>query len=176
MTEIWKGIQGYEFHEVSNLGRIRSLDRYVKSCLGRTRIAKGRILTLTKTKKGYLICNLVGKTFLVHRLVADAFIPNPLNKPFINHKKGIKTDNRVEKIEWCTSKENTTHAIKTGLFVPKNKTKRVEISKNGNTIEFDSCINASDYIGCGRSDVSRVANPNMINYKSVHGWKAEYVK
>ena len=176
MIEVWKGIKDYEFHEVSSFGRVRSLDRYVKSCLGRTRIAKGRILSLTKNKKGYLVVNLVGKTFLIHRLVALAFIPNPDNKPHINHKNGIKRNNFVGNIEWCTSKENTTHAIKSGLWILKDQRKRIRISKNGNVIDFDSGIKAADYIGCGRSDVSRVANQNLINYKSIYGWEAEYIR
>ena len=74
-----------------------------------------RLITERLNKKGYKIVNLSidgkCKTFSVHRLIAQAYIPNPDNLPTINHKNGVKTDNRIENLEWVTFSENTTHAV-----------------------------------------------------------------
>lgn len=77
----------------------------------------GKIVKQRVDKYGYLRVNLEAS----HRLVAQAFIPNPENKPEVNHKNGCKTDNRVENLEWCTRLENIEHAIATGLTLPKVK-------------------------------------------------------
>lgn len=118
---MWKQIPGYEnCYEASESGEIRSVDRIIpyprdenyKSFL------TGRLMSQCDCD-GYLIVHLsnngVKKNHTVHRLIALTFIPNPENKRTINHINGIKTDNRVENLEWASYKENINHAIKTGL-------------------------------------------------------------
>lgn len=113
MTEEWKDIEGYEnIYQVSNMGRIRSVDRY-ENCNGTKRIRKGRILINTLSQYGYkVVClykNAKQKQFFVHRLVAMAFIPNPNNYPIINHKDEDKANNYVDNLEWCTIKYNSSY-------------------------------------------------------------------
>lgn len=100
--EIWRDIEGYEgLYQVSNEGRIKS-------------IKKRKILSLFANHKGYLQTYLYKngekKGFLVHRLVAEAFIPNPMNLPQVNHKDENKTNNSVENLEWCTNDYNINYS------------------------------------------------------------------
>ena len=111
--EEWRDIKGYEgAYQVSSYGRIRSLDRIVERKTGNYK-HKGRILKQNDDTHGYLKVNLTKhdkkKTFKVHRLVAQAFIPNPNNYTVINHKDENKTNNKVENLEWCTSKYNNNY-------------------------------------------------------------------
>lgn len=117
--EEWRPVKGYEgYYEVSDLGRVRSLDRVVYSSFKGTwksRLVKGRILKALDngSAMGYLFVNLNknGKTkeFYVHRLVADAFIPNPNNFPIINHKDENAKNNSADNLEWCTQKYNCNY-------------------------------------------------------------------
>lgn len=119
--EIWKDIPGFENrYQSSTFGIIKSL----KCELGgsyknkKPRNKSERILKPWTNKKGYFIVGLgekKGNRFLIHRLVAITFIPNPDNKPFINHKDGNKSNNKVENLEWVTAQENTRHAFDSGL-------------------------------------------------------------
>ena len=116
MTEEWKDIEGYEnLYQVSNMGRVKSLDRLVKASRGGFRGVKGQLMSLCKDKDGYLILRLAKngkhKNYKVHRLVAQAFIPNPENKPCIDHINGIVSDNRLENLRWTTHKENNNNPI-----------------------------------------------------------------
>lgn len=106
MTEIWKDIDGYDgLYQVSNLGHVKSFRR------GRERILKASPNSNGYPKVSLGKCN---NTF-VHRLVATAFVPNPDDKPEVNHINGDKSDNRAVNLEWCTPSENTQHAFTTGL-------------------------------------------------------------
>ena len=119
MSEKWKDIKGYEgLYQVSNLGRVKSLGRETLSKRGVLMKFKGRMLSLnSKDKDGYILVSLVRNkqktTSKVHRLVCEAFLPNPENRPQVNHKNGIKNDNRLDNLEWCTSSENQLHSIHT---------------------------------------------------------------
>ena len=126
MEEEWRDIKGYEgLYQVSNLGRVRSLDRYVQTKKGNKSFHKGKILIGTDTGHGYMKVSLLyngrRKSVFVHRLVAEAFIPNPKNKPEVNHINCIKNDNRVVNLEWVTSSENKIHYNNTENGVIKNK-------------------------------------------------------
>ena len=112
--EIWKDIPNYEgYYQASNLGRIRSIDRTLTRSDDRKVRITGKILTPYNEGHGYRMVDLckngIKQKCRVHRLVAMAFIPNPLNKREVDHINFIRDDNRVENLRWATSKENQNH-------------------------------------------------------------------
>lgn len=115
-VEEWRPIPNWEeLYHISNHGRIKSLEKKVKAGMG-YRVIKEKILKPKVDKDGYLLINLSIDsrpiTYKVHRLVAESFIPNPENKPQVNHKKGVKSDNRALELEWSTQSENQKHAYR----------------------------------------------------------------
>ena len=117
MTEVWKSIKGYEgFYEVSNLGRIKSLTR--KSTDDKT--YRGKVLKPSVDSYGYLLVglyhgNAIQSKQKIHRLVAKAFLTNPEQKPQVNHKDGVKSNNLLSNLEWVTALENSHHSFSSGL-------------------------------------------------------------
>lgn len=120
--EKWKDINGYVgLYQISSNGRVKSIHPRGgnRNGKGKVRTGKEHYLTPSLSTTGYfkvcLVKNHKKKDEKVHRLVATAFIPNPENKPNINHKDGNKTNNTVTNLEWCTQAENVKHAWSTGL-------------------------------------------------------------
>ena len=109
-NEIWKPVSGFEgYYEVSSLGRIRSVERYVKQA-DHLRYVKPKIKQITIGRGGYpsvtLCKNRRSRQYRIHRLVAEAFIPNPDNKPFVDHLNTDRTDFRIENLRWVDAGEN----------------------------------------------------------------------
>lgn len=174
--EIWKPIYGFPHYEVSNKGRVRSLDRYSYHPQGR-RLIKGKILEGGIDSYGYHIVLLYFSsggnrwTAKVHRLVAEAFIPNPENKPEVNHKDGNKLNNHVDNLEWVTSSENIQHAFEKGLRVGPNKKRVARLDKDTKEVLeiYESMSSVKDQ-GFNRGHVGEVCR----GIRKTHGgfsWK-----
>lgn len=186
MEEIWKSIDGFEgYYEVSNTGRVRSVERQVSPKQKR----KGGERVVSFGKNGYAGLMLyrdgnISKKQLVHRAVAKAFIPNPENKPHVNHINSIRNDNRVENLEWCTSSENRIHGIKYGnvktmSFWTGKKGKNHPLSKvivqktlEGEIIaEYYGSYEAQQATGIRRECIVGVC---AGKFKTLKGYKWEY--
>ena len=168
MEELWMKAKGYEdYLEVSNLGRVRSIDRTIIRSDGKKHTHMGKLKKLTKNPKGYLRVSVLDrqknlkKGPLVHRLVAQTFIPNPENKPEVNHKDGNKSNCSVHNLEWNTSSENTQHAIDTGLMNTKLTKDDVLFIRKSNLKQKE----LAEMFNVNQSNISLIKN--RINWKNI---------
>ena len=165
-------INGWEqSYEISNYGRIKCLNYLHHK-------DKVYITNGIKCSNGYfkyeLKNNGLKKVFLIHRLVALHFIPNPENKPCVNHINGIKDDNRVENLEWCTFKENNNHAIRRGLIKRPFKDFVGINIKNGKRLYFDNIQEAAEFVKGNRSNIHKCLN-KRYNRVVAYGYTWKYV-
>lgn len=178
MEEIWKEVKYFEdYYEVSNMGRVRSIDRYVEHKRHGVVLRKGNILKQYTDSGGYKYVNLhkdgKRKIYLVHRLVADAFIPNPNNYPCVNHKDENKTNNRVDNLEFCTQKYNTNYGTCIQRRAEKKSKPVLQYTKDGKFVnEYPSMIEAERHTGIFSVHISKCCN-NKPHHRSAGGfiWK-----
>lgn len=186
-SEIWKDIKDYEgLYMVSNLGRIKSLKRKANTGRGGWRIWEERILkqgTGTSGEKTIVLYSSNSenkkRSRLVHRLVIEAFIPNPENKPTVNHIDGNRKNNCLSNLEWATWSENNKHAYLTGLNnpsknLPKHNRPVDMLDLEGNILmSFNSITEASLYIGKSLSPIYGVC-AGYPKHHTAHGYKWKF--
>ncbi len=166
MIEIWKNIKGYEgLYQVSNFGRIKSLPRCTtKGGIRKLRIYSNGYLYFSAWKNGKV------KMLLIHRVVAQAFIPNPNNCPQVNHKDENKTNNCVSNLEWCTAKYNTNYGSGKRRGANKESLPVVCMDLYGNEIKtFSSITDAKKQTGA--NNISAVCKGKL---KTSGGFKWRY--
>jgi len=145
--EYWKSIIGYEgIYEISNLGSVKSLSRKIYF-LNTFRIVKEKLLKPNTNRYGYITVTLSNncdmKTVTIHRLLANAFIDKVEGKEYVNHIDGIKSNNTIKNLEWCTIKENNKHSFDNGLNILPNGVNH-----------YNSRFSVNDILSIRKSDLS----------------------
>lgn len=171
---LWRPVKGYEgLYEISNTGEVKSI-YYNK---------KPKILKKSMTTTGYykvgLWKNKRKKSLRVHKLVAKAFIPNPENKPNINHIDGNPLNNHRGNLEWCTQQENVIHAIKIGLkqkfYIPKSKLKQLYINERKSMKEIGDMYGVSNTVIADRLKEYDIEIRTISQAKNEYGLTKEII-
>ena len=173
--EIWKNIEGYPDYQVSNMGRVKSL--------GNNKTRKEKIMSYDNNK-GYNRIQLCkdGKTkhFRIHRLVAQAFLPNPNNLPEVNHINEDKTDNRVSNLEWCNREYNINYGTHNKRIAKANSIPILQFSKDGEFVrKWDSAMQVERELGFYNSYISRCLKGKCklaYGYKWCYHYKSLWLK
>lgn len=195
MKEVWKDIKGYEgLYQISNLGRVKSVERVITCKNGMKHKVKEKIKKQILQNTGYYGVNLSKESKpdlkLIHRLIMEAFVPNPDNHPYVNHIDGDKTNNSLDNLEWCTPSQNNKHAWSTGLRkVTQNirdNCSKISKLKTGKRLHshdrkvlcittgeiFDSPVDAENKYGIRNGYVGKVARGYQ---KTTKGMKFKYI-
>lgn len=181
--EMWEDIVGFEgLYQISSIGRVKSLSREVLKSNGRIHTVKESIRALHETKDGYLRVrlgdNLSGKSFLVHRLVAEHFLENPQKKLEVNHIDENKKNNCVTNLEWCTREENVKHSSwYLSNMHQANFRKVFSIDKNGERLTFSSIKEMAETLGIKIPTAhTYVQNSRKMVRGKFEGWVFGYEK
>ena len=196
-NEIWKPVVGYEgWYEVSSFGNLRSVDRTGVDVFGVARRYKGRMISSDSLSYGYPVAILMKngkrKTVRIHRIVAEAFIPNPDNKPFIDHIDTNKLNNSLSNLRWCTDKENSNNEItkeknranglrmwEEGCFDNRNNThyrKVAQYTRDGEYIKtWDSIVEVEAALGIDASSISSLCLGTNPKRHTAGGYKWKHV-
>ena len=175
IKEIWKPIEGYNgLYQVSNMGRVKSLERNVVKGKGGLYKIEEKILKSIKKRDGYFQINLSKdgkqKTHLVHRLVAQAFLPNPNNLVEINHINEDKTNNRTDNLEWCSREYNCNYGT-------RNERIRKPVLQFSKTDEFikkwDSAREVERELNIAHNQITACCKKRK-DYKTAGGYKWGY--
>jgi len=176
--EVWKGVKGWEDrYQVSNCGRVKSLERVTVYKNGRKRKFPSKILNPGIESSGYRIAILQNgikkKSVRVHRLVAEAFLDNPNNYPEVNHKDENKLNNHISNLEWMTFKENINYGTGIERRAKKGGKPIAKLDMEGNVLKvYSSVTEAEEVDGYNRSNTSNAAKGNL---KQAYGYKWEYI-
>lgn len=181
MKEIWKPIKGYEgLYEISSKGRVRSLNRLIIDCLKRKHPCKQRILKLHDSG-GYLMVGLsknhTQQHFLVHRIVAKTFLPNPKKLPEVNHKDENRHNNHVDNLEWCTPLYNSNYGTRGDKISAINTNGKLsktilQIAFNGKIVKIWPSMSETERNGFSHGDISQCCNGQRHSHEG-YLWKYE---
>lgn len=179
--EKWKDIKGYEgLYRISDKGRVMSVARQIRTGKGALRIYGGKPRSLNTDGAGYRYVDLYkngrARYVKVHRLVAEAFLSNPRNYKFVNHKNENKGDNRVENLEWCSAKYNRNYGTANERLAAKLSIKVEQLNLAGKHVAtFESAKVAAKQFG-NKNIAMQIGECCRGKQKTAHGFKWRYVK